>query len=147
MSSKLPAGHAGLKYGCLPHISDVAEIVSQPSVIGMLKCMELTAVVQATRTKKRSAADILSEWLNIEESIALVAVQDESDEDEHSLDVQLDPLKPTSVVKNAIALFLDVHESGSKLGDAHIMKLGRDGYAHLQKNFVTVTTPICHSQV
>ena len=41
--------------------------LSQPSVIGTLKCMELTAVVQATRTKKRSATDTLSEWLNIEE--------------------------------------------------------------------------------
>lgn len=39
MSSKLPAGHAGLKYGCLPHISDVTELVKDswkalsPSVV------------------------------------------------------------------------------------------------------------------
>lgn len=39
MSSKLPAGRAGLKYGCLPHMSDVAEIMKDtwtvlaPSII------------------------------------------------------------------------------------------------------------------
>ena len=56
--------------------------LSQPSVMGMLKCMELTEVVQGTRSKKRSETDILSEWLNIENSVVLAAVQDESDEDE-----------------------------------------------------------------
>lgn len=73
----------------------------------------------------------MSEWLNIEEHIELVAVQDESDEDQLSSDVQLDPSETTSVVKNGIGLLLELHEIGSKLGDAHVMKLAREGCAHL----------------
>ena len=61
-----------------------------------------------------------------------MAVQDESDEDQLNSDVQLDLSETASVLKNAIGL-LDLHEIGSKLGDAHIMKLAREGCAHLQK--------------
>ena len=187
MSCKLLAGHAGLKYGCLPHMSDVAEIVNDswkahsPSVVaGCWKhahCLpaayEAEIAAESHDYHKTMQQDTIQQmcnqlssffklvstfchWyaysmelsevvvVNIEESIALVAVKDESDEDERRSDIQLDPLESTSVVKNTIALLLEVHESGSKLGDAHIMKLARDGCAHLLK---TLASPICHSQV
>ena len=196
MANKLPAGCAGLSYGCPPHVGDaiailkdcwdsvsstviascwrhsnclhaseitdltssseeyhkklesdtiadmcdkLAHLVITNPVRTMLKTTGLDVVVDSAQT---IAADMLKEWLNIEESNSTCF--DESLERPLDDSFELDETPPSvdkvQLLNRALVIIKDLHDIGIQLNDDHLMNGAVELCSHIASHPVNSTS-------
>ena len=99
--------------------------LKDPNTVSMLKDTGIDVVAKAAQTLHASAAEMLLQWLHLEEEVMIPTSEEECDDGVCENPDQLPPVERITLLQQVLPLSQDLHAIGCKLDNEHLKGIAR----------------------